>query len=182
MGRRGIKIGNVSDLAGAGGEFEALASRSPFRPGRGGGLRSLHLGQRATRLATTALDRGEKNAQGRIEDAIEIPDPEGVADDLTPAEQEEVLEGLGMAVGALRGARGHSARQLRNAIGRLTEACGVGFMPPQISSEWGGGGEDAYGDYDDDDGGGGVDSIGLTPRSAGLAAPTRRGPGRDEWR
>lgn len=152
-----VKIGNVN-------EFDALAQQSDFRPTGGGGrgLRSLQLGQRVKRLTSQALDRGEKGVSEFIDE--QFPGGGGgggsaLGEELPPEAQEELAQGLDLAIGALRGSRGSAARKARAILAGLYDSLGSAAA--------------------DAGGFGSVDAIGLQPhdgpRSGGLMRD-------DEWR
>lgn len=108
-------IGNIKDLKGGGGGlFKGL--------GKGLGTVGQRLGvnERAKRLTSTALDRGEQQAKAAIDDALpELPP----LDDLTPEQQEQFLAGLDMALDAVSGADGPGATAAVEMISGLYEAC-----------------------------------------------------------
>lgn len=149
----GMVIGNISQLS--------KSARQRLLP-------KLGLGQSLQRLTTTAVTRGEAQAKAAIEAAI--PDPGALADDLSPAEQEQFVQGLEMMMGALHHARGRNARLARETIEGLYHA--VAGFEDSVDGD--------YAEYDEEYGdtsAAGVDVIGLDA-SGGLVRPSDP----DEWR
>lgn len=131
----------------------------------------LDLSKRLTTLATTAADQAQTQATARIKQAIpETPkpkpkaaelDPGSLTDELSPAEEEQLMEGIGLIMGALHNARGRSARAAREMVSGLYEA--VAGFTDQVDGE----------EFASE----GVDIIGLDG-TGGLVRPTTK----DEWR
>lgn len=156
MGKKQV-IGNVSQL-------------TPQRRKALLGVR-LDLGKRLTTIATTAADRVQTQTTARIKQAIpekptpkplaEVLDPGSLTDELSPAEEEQLMEGISLVMGALHNARGRNARAAREMVSGLYEA--VAGFTDQVDG--------------DDFASEGVDIIGLDG-AGGLVRPTTK----DEWR
>lgn len=155
-----VKIGNIG------------TSSPPKRPKIGAGL---GLKDRFKRLSTTALDRGEAQAKSAIEDLL--PGPEELAPALNESEQEQVIQGLSMVMGALAQARGREAHRARQVVRGLYAA--VAGMSDSVDGE----GVEVHGhSYEGSagfvQGSGNVDVIGLEPHSGGFVRPGDD----DQWR
>lgn len=135
------KIGNIRDLK--------------RRAGGGGGI-----GSRIRSVSTTALDRAEQAAKAAIEDAIPLPERGSLDEELSPEEQDELMEGLNTVMGCLSSARGPNAARARALVQGLAGAVVRDDHGPSGYS----GDDDGFDEFD-------VDSIGLTPRSGGLVRP-----------